>query len=294
MAPERRVPALATTSFTSWFARRPPLATAAAAVRRRVVLWPDTFNNYFHPETARAAVEVLEAAGFAVALPPRPLCCGRPLYDYGMLGLAERQLRGILDALRPEIAAGTPVVGLEPSCVAVFRDEMLQLMPDDPEARRLAAQTFLLSEFLVKQAWEPAGFAGGSGLMGRRALVHGHCHHKSILGMGAEEAVIRQLGLDYRLVDSGCCGMAGAFGFEPGERYAVSIAAGERALLPAVRSAGADELILADGFSCREQIAQTTDRRALHLADVLRLALAGDGAAGEGRQAPGSRYSSVP
>jgi Fe-S oxidoreductase len=195
-----------------------------------------------------------------------------------MLDQAKRQLRQILDALRPQIRAGTPVVGLEPSCVAVFRDELGSLFPHDEDARRLRAQTFLLSEFLERYApdldWPR---------LPRRALLHGHCHHKALMGIDAEEAVLEDLGLDVDLVDSGCCGMAGSFGFEAGEHYAVSIKAGERVLLPAVRAATQDTLIVADGFSCREQIAQTTGRRTLHLAEVLRLALH----RADGRDVPG-------
>ncbi len=288
MAPERRIPAFATQPFTRWFARRrPPLAPAAAAereARTRVLLWPDTFNNYFHPETARAAVEVLEAAGFDVAIPPRLLCCGRPLYDYGMLGQAKRQLRQILDVLRPEIAAGTPVVGLEPSCVAVFRDEMMNLMPEDQDAQRLSGQTYLLSELLAEKAgsFKLPKLASRTGA-GQKAVVHAHCHHKSILGTAAEEKLLQDVGLDCEILDAGCCGMAGSFGFEPGEHYEVSIACGERALLPAVRRAAPEDLIVAGGFSCREQIAQETGRRALHPAEVLRLALRGGVPATDGK-----------
>ncbi|HEU5439032.1 MAG TPA: heterodisulfide reductase-related iron-sulfur binding cluster, partial [Ktedonobacterales bacterium] len=216
--------------------------------------------------TLLAAVEVLEAAGMRVVLPDVSLCCGRPLYDFGMLALAQRLLRQILDTLRPDIQAGVPVVGLEPSCVAVFRDELLQLFPQDADAQRLSAQTFLLSEYLTRVGYTPPKLQGAA-----RAVVHGHCHHKAVLGMGAEERLLRALGLDYTLLDSGCCGMAGAFGFER-DHYDVSIACGERVLLPAVRAADAETLIVSDGFSCREQIAQTTDRRALHLAEVLRAA----------------------
>jgi Fe-S oxidoreductase len=185
-----------------------------------------------------------------------------------MLRLAKRQLRRILAALRDEIAAGTPVVGLEPSCVAVFRDEMKGLLPKDEAARRLASQTFLLSEFLVRKTgdWRPPALPG-------KALVHGHCHHKALFGMDDEEEVLRRLGLDFAVLDSGCCGMAGSFGFEAGLRYEVSRAVGEQVLLPAVRAAAAETLLIADGFSCREQIAQGTERRAFHLAEVLRQAL---------------------
>jgi Fe-S oxidoreductase len=185
-----------------------------------------------------------------------------------MLDLAKRQLRQILAALSDDIAAGTPVVGLEPSCVAVFRDEMRGLLPDDEAARRLASQTFLLAEFLVRKAgdWRPL-------VLPQRALVHGHCHHKALFGMDDEEEVLRRLGLDFEILDSGCCGMAGSFGFEAGLRYDVSMAVGEQALLPAVRAAAAETLLIADGFSCREQIAQGSGRRALHLAEVVQRAL---------------------
>jgi Fe-S oxidoreductase len=186
-----------------------------------------------------------------------------------MLGLAKRQLCRILQTLRPQIEAGIPLVGLEPSCLAVFRDELHGLFPRDEDARRLYRQSYLLSEFLEQQAknYQPARLQ-------RKAVVHGHCHHKAIMQLDAETAVLTKLGLDFEILDSGCCGMAGGFGFEKGERYEVSIKAGERVLLPAVRQAAKDTLVIADGFSCREQIAQTTDRRALHLAEVLRMAMA--------------------
>ncbi|HEV2457143.1 MAG TPA: heterodisulfide reductase-related iron-sulfur binding cluster, partial [Ktedonobacterales bacterium] len=259
----RHMPAFAPQTFKQWFHSRKPVNVGAP----QVLLWADTFNNHFRPQTAIAAVEVLEAAGYQVLVPERSLCCGRPLYDFGMLDTAERLLRQILDALRPQIAAGIPVVGLEPSCVAVFRDELINLFPNDEDAQRLSRQAFLLSEFLERHAtgYEPPKLA-------RKALVHGHCHHKAVMGMGAQEKLLWKMGLDYTMPDAGCCGMAGSFGFEE-DHYDVSIKVGERALLPAVRAADKDILIVADGFSCREQIAQATDRRALHLAEVLRMGL---------------------
>jgi Fe-S oxidoreductase len=283
IAPERQIPAFANETFVEWFRRRrtthnrrpttdnlsPSVDGRSSAVGgRRVILWPDTFNNYFHPETAKAAVEVLEAAGCAVAIPDRWLCCGRPLYDYGMLDQAERMLRHILNALRDDIRAGTPIVGLEPSCVAVFRDELTNLFPHDQDARRLSEQVLTLSEFLEHKldGYEPPKLR-------RRAIVHGHCHHKAIMRMNAEEALLESIGLDFEEPDPGCCGMAGSFGFEAGRRHDVSVAVGERILLPAVRDADKRALIIADGFSCREQIAQGTGRRALHLAQVLQIAL---------------------
>jgi FAD/FMN-containing dehydrogenase/Fe-S oxidoreductase len=266
MAPRRRVPAFAGETFTRWFARRAAVPSAGEAPA--VLLWPDTFTNYFQPEVGRAAVEVLEAAGFRVTLPRVPLCCGRPLYDHGMLDLAKRQLRQILAALRPELDAGTPIVGLEPSCLAVFRDELGNLLPQDEDARRLGKQSFLLSELLSRPV--PAGKLPR---LRRRALLHGHCHHKAVVGMEAEERVLRAAGVDLQPLDGGCCGMAGSFGFAPGEPYRISVAAGELALLPAVRAAPPGTLIVADGFSCREQIAQQTARRGLHLAQVLAMGL---------------------
>jgi FAD/FMN-containing dehydrogenase/Fe-S oxidoreductase len=263
MAPERRLPPFATQPFVAWFRRRP----LGRHGNPRVILWPDTFNNYFFPETAKAAVEVLEAAGFHVVVPLDHLCCGRPLYDFGMLDLAKRQLLRILNTLRSDIEAGTPIVGLEPSCVAVFRDELINLFPQDQDARRLCDQIFTLSEFLTRHAGEfrvPP--------LPRQAVVHGHCHHKAIMGLDAEVEMFKKLRLDYELLDSGCCGMSGSFGFTP-DHYDLSLQIGERVLLPAVREAPKETLIIADGFSCREQIAQTTDRQALHLAQVIQMAL---------------------
>ncbi len=264
IAPKRKIPPFAHQTFKDWFRERDPQNTD----RPKVILWPDTFNNHFKPETAKAAVEVLETAGYQVIVPEQWLCCGRPLFDYGMLDLAKHLLRNILDTLHEEIRAGTPVIGLEPSCAATFRDELTNLFPHDEDAKRLRRQTYLLSEFLQQEAPDyefPQ--------LKRKAVVHGHCHHKSIMGMSDEEAVLKRLGLDFKMLDSGCCGMAGAFGYEKGEKYDVSIKAGERVLLPAVREAEKDTVIITDGFSCREQILQTTDRHALHLAEVLQMAL---------------------
>lgn len=263
IAPQRTIPAFAPQTFKQWFQQREPRNVGKA----QVILWPDTFNNHFHPQTAIAAVEVLEAAGYQVEVPPQALCCGRPLYDYGFLDLAKQLLQHILNTLHPQIEAGIPLVALEPSCAAVFRDELINLFPHDADAQRLSKQTFLLSEFLEQQAKHyqlPQ--------LQRKALLHGHCHHKALMKLHAEESVLCKLGLNLTVPDSGCCGMAGAFGFEK-DHYNVAIKVGERVLLPAVRQADKDTLIIADGFSCREQIAQTTDRQALHLAQVIQMAL---------------------
>ena len=233
-----------------------------------MILWPDTWNNHFHPTTAQAAVEVLEDAGFHVLIPQVELCCGRPLYDYGMLDLAKKLLNEIIDSLGPQIEAGICIVGLEPSCVSVFRDEMSNLLRGREQAKRFKAQTYLLTEFLEKFApdYQPPKLS-------RKVVAHAHCHHKSVLDMKSEEKILSKLGVEYQLLDDGCCGMAGAFGFERGEHYDVSIKAGERGLLPAVREAASDTIIVADGFSCREQITQTTTRQALHPAQLIKLAI---------------------
>ncbi|MHB8606346.1 MAG: FAD-binding and (Fe-S)-binding domain-containing protein [Thermoplasmatota archaeon] len=265
-AQARTLPRFAPESFHRSFARRHVSANPEGA---DVVLWPDTFNDHFHPETAWAAVAVLEAAGFRVKLPARPVCCGRPLYDYGWLERAKRLLVRDLAVLRDDIAAGTPIVGLEPSCVAVFRDEMLGLLPDDQDARRLAAQTFMLSEFLAKHApgWNPPKLKG-------RALVQGHCHHRSVMGFADEQRVLAAIGLDAEVAEVTCCGMAGGFGFEA-THYDTAMEVGELGILPKVRAAAADTLLIADGFSCRTQIEQAIGRRPLHLAEVIQLALKG-------------------
>jgi Fe-S oxidoreductase len=232
------------------------------------VLFADTFNNYFHTEVAKAAVEVLEHAGFRVIVPRQDMCCGRPLYDYGMLTQAKSWLANILFTLRPHIEAGTPMVVLEPSCCAVFRDELMNMYPNNADAKRLSEQTFTLAEFLRRYA-SPHQVPQ----LHRQALVHGHCHHKAVMGISAEQELLKDIGLDFKMLESGCCGMAGSFGFEKGSPYDVSMKCGELVLLPEVRKASDTKLIIADGFSCKTQIQQGTDRRALHVAQVIQLAL---------------------
>ena len=262
IARERRLPRFARDTFRSWFARR-----GRSNAGRPVLLFPDTFTNHFHPAIARAAVEVLEDAGFAVTVPSATLCCGRPLYDFGMLGRARRVLDETLDVLAPVVEAGTPVVFLEPSCAAVFRDELPELFPNDPRAGRLSRSSRLFAELLEREApeWRPRA-------LGRRALVSFHCHQRAVFGIAADRRLLDRAGIDVDVPDSGCCGMAGSFGFEK-SHFEISLAIGERVLLPAVRAAAPDSLIVADGFSCREQIEQATGRRALHLAEVMRLAV---------------------
>ena len=260
---QRQIPAFAPETFRSWFRKREPHNSG----KPKVILWADTFNNYFLPETAQAAVEVLEHFGYQVSVPMKHLCCGRPLYDYGFLSQARKYLEKILTELGTEIEAGTPMVVLEPSCCSVFRDELNGLMPDSNRAHRLMENTFTLSEFLEKDVKDYE-----APKLHRKAIVQGHCHHKAIMRFYDDENVMKKMELDATLLDSGCCGMAGAFGYEK-DKYEISKQCGERALFPAVRQAGLSTMIIADGFSCREQIRQDTPRQALHLGEVMQMAL---------------------
>ncbi|HET9183876.1 MAG TPA: FAD-linked oxidase C-terminal domain-containing protein [Candidatus Angelobacter sp.] len=266
IAPQRSIPPLAPRSFQQWFRkRRPPYIPTT----RQVVLWPDTFTNYFHPDIAQAAVEVLENAGFQVRVPDQPVCCGRPLYDFGMLDRAKAYLHNVIQTLRQEIRDGIPIVVLEPSCASVFRDEMRNLLPRDEDARRFSQQAFLLGEFLDRHApsYSPPPLRPKA-----KALVHGHCHQKALMGMDPDVKWLSKLDLDVELIDSGCCGMAGSFGFEK-EKYEVSVKCGEHALLGAVRGEDSATWIVSNGFSCQEQISQLTKRHAVHMAQLMAVAL---------------------
>ncbi|HEY3519735.1 MAG TPA: heterodisulfide reductase-related iron-sulfur binding cluster, partial [Rhodanobacteraceae bacterium] len=203
--------------------------------------------------------------GCAVVLPKKQLCCGRPLYDFGMLDRAVKLWRETLDALRDDIRAGTPLVGLEPACVAAFRDELHNLFPHDEDAKRLREQTFTLAEYLQSVGYMPNRLQG-------KAIVQVHCNQVAVMGHKADREILEQTGLQVEVLDSGCCGMAGSFGFEQ-HKYEMSQTIGERVLLPRVRKADAGTLVIADGFSCREQIRQGTQRETLHLAQVLQRAL---------------------
>ncbi|HVH87847.1 MAG TPA: FAD-linked oxidase C-terminal domain-containing protein [Terriglobales bacterium] len=260
---QRQLPVFAPQTFRDWFSRREPDRSPGP----QVILWTDTFNNYFHTHTAKAAVEVLEHMGWRVRIPRENLCCGRPLYDFGMLDEAKGYLKRILRGLERDIQAGYPIVVLEPSCASVFKEELKNLFPDEHLTEKLSGQTMLLSEFIQKKAGQ---FSFPQ--IKRKAIAQAHCHHKAIFKTEAEEQVFKRIGLEAKMLDSGCCGMAGPFGFEAA-KYEVSQACAERVLLPAVRGALADELVVADGFSCREQIRQNTDRYPLHLADILKMAI---------------------
>jgi FAD/FMN-containing dehydrogenase/Fe-S oxidoreductase len=252
----RPLPRFATGSFRDWFARRPARDGTA------VLLWVDTFTNHFAPEVGQAAVRVLEAAGYSVRITGKPVCCGLTWISTGQLDGARRQLRRSLDALDDAVRAGLPVVGLEPSCTAVLRGEITELLPGDPRARQVRAATRTLAEVLTETGtWEPPD------LTGVRVVAQPHCHHHAVMGWHADSALLARSGAQVDAV-GGCCGLAGNFGVERGH-FEVSRAVAETALLPAVRDAPDDAVVLADGFSCRTQLDQLGRIRGIHLAQLL-------------------------
>ncbi len=275
VAHQRQLPRLAKGSFQSARSlRRDPSRPSTDRNREsaalqvsapQVLLWPDTWNNYYHPQTLSAAETVLTAAGFRVETPRGHICCGRPLYDFGLLGPARTYLERVLARMAPQIDAGLPFIFLEPSCASVFKDELLELFPNDPRAQRLSRQVWLLADFLAANA----GDFMSQRLDGAQIVVHGHCHHKAVFGGSASEiALLRKTGATVTAIQAGCCGMAGSFGFEAG-KFDVSKTIANQELLPAVEAAGPAAIVVADGFSCREQIEQLGHRQALHFAEVL-------------------------
>jgi Fe-S oxidoreductase len=258
LAKEREMPKLAEVSFKKWFFSQKQTNSGS----KKVIFWADTFNNYFHVEVAKAAARVLQDAGWQLIVSRKNLCCGRPLYDFGMISTAKKWLMQIIGEFREEIRQGTPLVGLEPSCVATFKEEIISLFPHDQDVMRLSRQTYMFSDFMLEKNPEyqlPEII--------KKAVVHVHCHHKSVLGQNAEKELLSRLKIDYKVVDSGCCGMAGPFGFEK-EKYDLSLKIAGRVLLPAIRESD-NQLIIADGFSCKEQIRQLTHKQALHIAEVI-------------------------
>ena len=256
---QARLPKFASQSFRSWFRRR-----GKGMGGERVLLWPDTFNDNFRPDTLIAATQLLARAGFDVAIPPEPLCCGRPLYDWGFLDRAKRRLERILHVVRDDIARGTPILVIEPACASVFKDEILNLLAGDSGAQRLSKQVRYIADFIDDEFGRFPNFLGGGS-----ALVQPHCHHHSVIGFEAEQTLLRHLGLEVERPPQGCCGMAGAFGMAK-DSFAVGRAIGERVLLPRVRALDRDTTVVADGFSCREQIELNGGRNTVHIVELLR------------------------
>jgi Fe-S oxidoreductase len=254
VAQERSVPEFAPMRFATWFRRldsRGDLPRGDGS-RGEVLLWPDTFTNHFSPWIGVAAVQVLEAAGFTVRIPDGELCCGLTWISTGQLSVATKVLRRTARALAPQVSAGIPVVGLEPSCTAVFRSDARDLLGEDRDVQRLQAQTRTLAELLLEKAgdWQLPHVE-------RQAVVQMHCHQHAVLDGGhADAEILERAGVQADVLDSGCCGLAGDFGFEAGH-YDVSMACAEDGLLPAIREASPGTLVVADGFSCRTQVEQS-------------------------------------
>jgi FAD/FMN-containing dehydrogenase/Fe-S oxidoreductase len=262
----RSPPMLAAEPFSAWWRAR----GGSRVEGPPVLLFVDTFTETIQPRIGRAAVEVLEAAGHRVVVADRPVCCGRPLYDHGMLDEAVRGLRRLVEVLAPAAHGDVPIVGLEPSCVAALRDELPSLLTDE-DAAAVAGATRTLAEHLDERGWAPPQAPAGT-----TALLHGHCHHRAVMGLGADERLLAAAGVEADDLDAGCCGLAGGFGYRAGDPYEVSVAAGERVLGPAIRAAAPDTVLLADGSSCRTQVAHlqglapgAVPRQPLHLAELL-------------------------
>ena len=273
IAADMPVPQPAKRSFT-------PPAPKQDAPRGEVLLFADTFATHFEPDIAQAAIEVLTAAGYSVKPvkpapddpePDRPLCCGRTYLTHGMVEEARREGSRVLAALRPAIEAKTPIIGLEPSCLLSLRDE-LYCLGLGAEAGQLGKQLFLLEEFLVREQARGLRLPLKE-LPATKGLVHGHCHQKAFGTMKSMRKIVGSVpGLTYELIDSSCCGMAGSFGLEA-EHRAASQAMADLSLLPALRAASAETRVIANGFSCRHQIAHGSGLTAMHIALVLREAL---------------------
>jgi Fe-S oxidoreductase len=262
MDEHRRIPRFAPMTLQSWYKQR---GGARHPNGPKVILWPDTFNNHFHTDVGTSAVEALEAEGYRVMMPTQHVCCGRPLFDYGFLDTARKYLRRTMDLLKNEVRQGTPIVGMEPSCLAVFRDELPNLFPNDEDADRLCRSAYHWGEFFVKNGIEVPH-------LNRDVLLWGHCHHKATGGIGTEQQLLEKMGLNVEGVRGGCCGLAGSWGFEDG-KYTISMECGETALLPAVRKTKTDTIIVANGFSCKTQIEQSdVNRKAVHSAQVMKMA----------------------
>lgn len=270
---QRPLPRFAPMTLQQWFSRRPVVNSGGP----RAILFPDTFNNHLHTDVGVACVQAIEAAGWQVVMPLGHICCGRPLYDYGFLDAAKHYLHDVLSQLRDDVRNGTPVVGMEPSCLAVFKDELPKLHPFDDDADRLVRNSYHFGEFFAKFDIDVPTTSGA------RALLWGHCHQRATGGVDGDRRVLEKMGIDVESVSGGCCGLAGSFGFEEG-KYQLSMDCGEQALFPAVRS-DPDAMVVANGFSCQTQLGDAGAASALHLGQVM--AMAGGSAEISAAEPPG-------
>ncbi len=265
MHPNRQLPKLATRTFRAQWKKRATSGRAPDPAKPRVILWVDTFNNYFTPKPLLAAAALLQKSGYEVMLSPIGLCCGRPYYDFGRLTEARAHLTRCIEGLVPYLDTRTWVVGIEPSCLSVFREEMMNLFPGHAQAKHLKEQTVTLGAFLNKHGFPQMKFD-------REVVVHGHCHHKSVLGMDGEKELLKSCG-NVDFLDSGCCGMAGAFGYEK-DKYTVSRTIAEQGIVPLLRE-HPKALVVADGFSCRHQIQDFAGRETLTTPELLLQSMGG-------------------
>jgi FAD/FMN-containing dehydrogenase/Fe-S oxidoreductase len=273
---KRRMITFAPQPLTAWFRRRRSAAAEGDDTRESVVIWPDTFTNFSADAPGKAAVDVLEAMGYRVLMPMGNVCCGLTWHSTGQLDMTKKVLRDTLDVMEPLLRAGYPVIGLEPSCTVMLQDEITELLPDDDRAALVSKLTQTLGTFAAQhlkdgKPWPFAELAGDGGKPAE-ALCQVHCHQKSALGYDPELSVMEKLGVNTTVIGGGCCGLAGNWGFEPGH-YEISQTLGERELFPAIRNASDGTLVVADGFSCRTQIAQGTSADGVHLAQIMLKAL---------------------
>jgi Fe-S oxidoreductase len=261
----REFPRFAQEDLQRWYAARQRPAVPGYGRQGTVLLWPDTFTSYFHPRVGQAALQVLEDAGWRVVIPRQRMCCGLTWISTGQLATAKRKLRQTVQQLARHVRAGGYVVGLEPSCTAVFRSDAPELFPDDQDVARLRDHVVTLAELLTEHTpgWEPPALP-------RQVLSQVHCHQHAVMGWDADARLLKRAGAQVERLDSGCCGLAGNFGFERGH-YDVSVACAEHVLLPRLRQAPPEAVVLADGFSCRTQIHELDSggREGMHLAELL-------------------------
>lgn len=265
--PERTLSPFQFKTFSSWWKKHASNLPLQRTTRGQVVYFHDTFTEYNYPRIGIAAVQLLEAAGYEVIIEHRRTCCGRPMLSKGLLTDARRAAARNVDVLAPYAKAGIPIVGTEPSCILTLRDEYVDLLPGDENVETVASHSYMIDEFLAKLA-KTGRLGVGWKTDAQPVMFHGHCHQKALIGMGPSMAILKAAGCAATESGAGCCGMAGSFGYEA-EHYDVSRKIGEERLFPAVAEQGAETLIAVSGVSCRQQIEHFTERKTVHIVEVL-------------------------